>query len=143
MAKLIFEELMPAFQIVGDLKCFLKERPMEGQSVIIQKDNEFDVIFEWKQKGWLGMFLDGNWKCQVFFEAMGEKEESYAPVGMTAFVQKEEVDYKLVVTVPARTLDAGIYRVVGRILFNNKLNEPAPIAAFADLGLIQIYESVK
>lgn len=139
MTKLLFEELMPGYYIKGDATIYLHEAPFMSTNAIIQTDQPFHVHFKWEQGGWLSKFFDGNFECRLFFEKMGGGEETFSPSVKVKFVQEDPHVYTAMIPIPANTLGEGIYRVVASVLFFNKDGKPAPIAAFGDLGMIQMY----
>ncbi len=129
------------FRIEGDAVIFDGETPFKGNYHILKTDQEYWVRFKWTQEGDMCYAMAGNWKVNLFFEEMGYKEEVFQPETTVKFVDEPGFTYDVRLRVDARTLGAGIYRVVGRILFENPEGIPMPIAAFGDLGMIEVYEA--
>jgi len=144
---MISEESMPYFGIRG--KASLREGNStagfpgrQSNTALIQTDQEVNIDFNWKTDGLLLPFLCGQWKCEMFLEQMGEKEFGL-PRGLssvtTPVIKTNPATYNVSLNIPANTIPDGIYRIVVRLLFEAKDGTPAPIAAFAEFGLVQFY----
>jgi len=107
---------------------------------IIQRDQTMYVHFHWKQHGWLGRLISNcTWKASVFLEQIGKGEvDNPAPVNVS-FQQASPAYYRGVVTLPANSLPEGAFRVVATLTLQGP-SGPTPIAAFDDLGIVQVYE---
>lgn len=141
-----FEEILPWFGITGDVT--LKEGnstadfPAGSVARIIQSDQPVSITFDWRTSGLLVPFLSGNWKGSIFLEKMGGGEYTLPNnVATTPFIGSNPHSYHLSVNIPAGTLPTGVYKVVASLNFSAPNGTPGPIAAFTELGMIQVYEA--
>lgn len=146
---LVYEEVVPAFWFTGTCQVEQEEQPLVKQNVIIKRNlNEFDINFEWCQDGFMCAAMAGTWKLKVYFEKMGMGETNFAPELDVPFVAVPGHTYSVGIHVdpdaPSSTLEAGVYRVIAQLLFEGPPpgKEPIPIAAFGDIGLIQLYDAI-
>lgn len=139
MARLVFEELFPMFKIEGDAIVYDGETPFKGKYHILKEGQKYWVKFRWTQLGDMCYALAGKWKVNLFFEEMGYKEEVVQPEAILDFKMEPDIVNEVQLEVDTNALGSGIYKVVGRILFENPFGVPMPIAAFGDLGMIEIY----
>ncbi len=108
---------------------------------IVQRDQNVYVHFIWSQKGWLGKMLSSScrWEARVYLEQIGLGEVGNpAPVNIS-FKRAADASYSAVVTLPAYSLAEGVYKVIATLMLNGPLG-PTPIAAFEEIGVIQVYE---
>ncbi|MCB0576136.1 MAG: hypothetical protein KDC61_16395 [Saprospiraceae bacterium] len=111
---------------------------------VIQRDQRIFFRFRWSVSGLLVPLLDdaNQWHLQVFFEKMGGGEidlGSYSIASLN-FVQRSGHVYTHTMIFPPNAIDDGVYDVVAVIRFRDSRNRPGPIAAFAELGKITVYE---
>ena len=109
---------------------------------IIQKDQSYYVHFYWTQQMWLTEIIQGEWECTAYFEKMGSGETSGAnPSTSVTHVQRDGHCYFIDVVIPANSLETGLYEVVASLTFKGGEGgrRPIPIAAFAELGKLQVY----
>lgn len=143
---LSFEEILPWFGISGSVTLSEKgstaDFPAGSVARIIQTDQAVVIKFDWNTTGLLVPFLNGNWKASVFLEKMGGGEFSLPNnIATTPFVGSNPHTYGLEVHIPAGAMPTGVYKVVGSLNFTAPDGTPGPIAAFAELGMIQVYEA--
>lgn len=108
---------------------------------IVQRDQNVFVHFVWSQAGWLGKMLSSSckWEARVYLEQMGAGEVGNpAPVSIS-FKRAGSASYNGVVTIPAYSLPEGAYKVIATLMLHGPLG-PTPIAAFEDIGVLQVYE---
>jgi len=141
-----FEEIVPWFSIDGSVT--LAEGPSteafpEGMVArIVQSDQPVKVSFRWRAAGLLVPFLAGTWKATVFFEKMGGEEFSLPSNSVqTPFVGANPHDYALQLDIAPNTLPAGVYKVVVSLNFCAPDGTPGPVAAFTELGMVQVYKA--
>ncbi len=146
---LIKEEILPYFGFRGNVHLYegpsTDDFPAAPPVDIIQTDQSFHVLFRWNTKGNLNYIMCGKWKCRIFLELMGGKEFTLDPayaIGETDFVASPS-KYSCRINVPGGQVKAGVYRVVATLTLEGETGVPAPVAAFADLGLVQFYEDGK
>ena len=84
----------------------------------------------------------GKWTCRLYLEKMGGSEFSLPishAIGVEDFVAKPNY-YSCAINVPPNVVPAGVYRVVATLTLKGETGVPAPLAAFADLGMVQFYD---
>ena len=88
--------------------------------------------------------LTCKWFCNVYLEEMGAGEYAGGPFSanvnvVNAFNHK----YQLDVNIPANVIPAGLYRIVVAVTIKggNPAVTPLPIAAFSDIGIVQVFEA--
>ncbi len=149
MAALNFENVISS--VVGNFKVFGEAHLHEGPSTdglpaappvnIIQTDQALYIHFRWRQVGWLSCMLNGSWQLNVFFELMGQGEVPGNPPPVTVnFVPVDGHNYSAYVTMRPNSMAPGVYRVVGRLMLNSPSGQKTPLAAFADIGMLQVYD---
>lgn len=109
---------------------------------LIQTDQGVTVKLKWTVTGGLAVLIAGKWSYKVIFEKMGGDEFPGEFSGTTPFVAALTNTYNVSVAVPANQLTEGVYRVIAIVNLEGPApaNVKAPVAAFADLGLIQVYQ---
>ncbi|MFK7847336.1 MAG: hypothetical protein AB8G77_18720 [Rhodothermales bacterium] len=142
---LIKEEILPYFGFRGHVHLFegpsTDDYPAAAPVDIIQTDQSFHVRFHWRTTGNLNYIMCGKWKCQIYLEKMGGDEFTLNPahaIGTEEFVAQPK-NYNCKIDVPALQVKPGVYRLVATLTLIGDTGVPAPVAAFADLGLIQFY----
>lgn len=148
MAKrLFFEAVLPVFNSQGVFNLLEGNDPenLDWEDLpvanIIRQGNEAYVLVKWEQEGELCHVLNGYWEIDVFFEQMGRREELHHPRETVRFEQKPGVENFVKIRVDTTALGPGIYDGVVRLLFKNPDGIPIPIAAFGDIGMIEIYKA--
>lgn len=140
------EETLTNFQFKGHCHFF------EGRSTenfddrsptnIIQTDQPWCVLYHFEAKGLLNHLMCGKWRLELLLEKMGGQEfdlpESLR-IHELDFASQPD-DYVYVQEIPPKCVPAGVYRAVATVTFRGPKNVPGPIAAFADIGLVQFYE---
>jgi len=108
---------------------------------LIQRDQDFDIKFDWTENGLFANFLGGGkWQIDVLFERMGGAETAFNPSTNQVSAGVPGQSYTATVNIPKNTLDAGLYRVVTRMQWHFASGNPGPLVMFSDIGLIQIYQ---
>ncbi len=152
MPALNFENVISS--VVGNFNVSGEVHLHEGQSTqdlpavfntppvnTIQTDQALYVHFRWKQIGWLSCMLNGSWQLNVFFELMGAGETPANPASVVVpFTPVDGQKYSAFITMPPNSMKPGVYRVVGRLMLNSPSGQKTPLAAFADIGMIQVYD---
>ena len=146
---LIKEEILPYFGFRGQVHLYegpsTANAPAIPPATNIQTDQSFHLRFNWKTQGNLNYIMCGEWTCRLYLERMGGGEFSLPvshAIGVEEFVAKPN-SYECKIDVPANVVPAGIYRVVATLTLKGDTGVPAPVAAFADLGLVQFYKEGK
>lgn len=106
---------------------------------IIQTDQNLYAHFVWRQSGFLSKMLSGRWQIRIFFELMGAGEVANPAPRYVNFVQQEGHNYSAVINVPAGSLREGIYKVFATIQLEGLKGTPTPIAAYEEIGVLQVY----
>ncbi len=107
---------------------------------IIQTDQDLFVHFVFTQSGWLSKMMNGRWQCRAFFELMGAGESPGNPTPVWVnFVPVDGHTYSAVITIPRNTLREGVYKVVATLLLDGVSGKPTPIAAYDEIGIVQVY----
>lgn len=111
---------------------------------VIQRDQRIFFRFRWSVSGLLVPLLSNQnvWHLEVFFEKMGGGEIHLGGFAQTSvnFVQTSGHVYDHTMIFPPNSIEDGVYDVVAVIRFRDSRNRPGPIAAFAELGKITVYE---
>jgi hypothetical protein len=144
MATIIGEELLPLFGFSGDVTLYEDVLPHSGSGAsqsIIQTSQTWHVKFTWTTTGPLNGIMAGKWKLQVLLEKMGGGETNL-PTGLAdvAFVSAPNA-YEQIIDFAAGSVKAGLYRVTAIMTMTGTSGQPGPIAGFADLGLVQWFDS--
>lgn len=170
MAQLQFESNLPvwALSVQGDVRIREEGGMFGGGAVppmgnfpfasppvnILHADQKLFLNFNWKCEGFIPNFLpaNGHWHLTVLFEKMGPGEgpsNVYKRVPaagealMTTTTNTESIEIPedvLAALAPAGDVGAQVYRVVVTMIWHTPANVATPIAGFADLGLIQVYQ---
>ncbi len=113
---------------------------------IAQTDQTIHVHTQWTVSGGLAPLIDGTWKVDVYVEKYGTAE---APgTGVFSAIVKNlpfagfSKTFNRTVSIPAGSLDAGLYKVALAITFVGPAGQPLPVAGFAEMGMIQYYDAV-
>ena len=117
---------------------------------IIQADQELYLEFHCKAEGFLPQFLPptGHWHLTVLFEKMGPGEGPANLVFNSPNVALTTVPWSHKIVVPAgyftgfppHETGANVYRIVATMVWHNAADVITPIAGFADVGMLQVYE---
>ena len=111
---------------------------------LIQRDQPMRLGFRWSVSGLLTRFLNPNnkWHLQVFYEQMGGGEITLGGFSQADvnFVPVSGHQYAHILTFPPNSVPEGVYDVVAVIRFQDPQGRPGPIAAFAELGKVTVYE---
>jgi len=143
MPNIISEELLPLFGFSGTVD-ISESSPVDPPSNIIRTSESWFVRFNWTTSGLLNHVMCGTWKLQVLMERMGGQEFNLnGGIVTEAFVSAPH-NYSKTITFPPSTspVPAGLYRVTVIITMTGAGGQPGPIAGYADLGLVQFYDSV-
>jgi hypothetical protein len=115
--------------------------------VAIQREQNARVVFSWNQSGWMSIFLQGEWRFDVFLEQMGPNEGPAIPFTHTPVVPLVGA-YTFICPIPANTVPVGLYRVTARMMLVPTSSATAfsetsfsPVVAFEDLGLVQYHNA--
>lgn len=106
---------------------------------IIQTDQNLYAHFTWRQTGFLSKMLSGRWQLRIFFELMGAGEAANPAPRYVNFVQQEGYNYHAFINVPAGSLREGIYKVFATVQLEGLKGNPTPIAAYEEIGVLQVY----
>lgn len=138
---LVFEELLPYFNITGS--CTVFETPSYGPTTQIENNSSWGVRFDWKQEGPLCWMICGSWTLTIYLEEMGPKEFTLNNNTKTiSFVQDSPHSYSEMIQFPAGLIEDGVYRLITTLTFKGPKGNPGPVVCFGDGGLIQFYTSV-
>lgn len=155
MAKLEFEFNLAGLFNVSNASVALIEKKDAGGSfpapgpfdpdpsnLIVQTDQDLELRLKWTVKGSLPLMMSGEWKCTVYLEKMGkDNDPSDGPFSETTkLVSTSSHDYELTVKIPAISND-GLYRMVAALTLAGPNKDLLPIAAFSDIGLINVYKA--
>lgn len=115
-----------------------------ASNFIAQTDQKLRVNLTWETVGVLWLIITGKWHCNVYLEEMGAGEYSGGPFStsikvVNAFNHKYQVE----IDIPANSIPAGLYRLVVAVTLKggDPAVTPLPIAAFSDIGIVQIFEA--
>ncbi|MCB0572224.1 MAG: hypothetical protein KDC66_20800 [Phaeodactylibacter sp.] len=139
------ENVIPSsmFAITGNVhlheSASTADLPQASPVSIIQRDQTLYVHFVWSQNGWLGKLLSPGckWDARVYLELMGAGEISNPAPVTVAFSSASSASYSAVV--PVSSLPQGAYKVIATLMLHGP-SGPTPIAAYEDLGILQVYE---
>jgi hypothetical protein len=142
MPVLNFEEVLPAFNINGQVGLFegpsLQGWPAAPQNQdFIQTDQPWVVCTQFQTTGLLCPLLTGNhWKFCLLLEKMGGGEINLNPCVQ---MQYQPGNAFACIPVQAGQVPEGTYRIIATLRLYSPNNNPGPVAAFVDLGLVQFY----
>lgn len=145
---LTFEETLPYFGIKGGAAVALSEGadqndffPKASPVNIIQTDQMWYVKFRWETYGLLNHLMCGTFRLNLYLEEMGKGEFGLDPAYSTANVsfKSKPHAYEHTMVIPAGQVPAGVYKLVASLTFTGPEGVPGPIAAFAEIGAMQIY----
>lgn len=112
---------------------------------IIQTDQSFKIGFKWSQEGPAVLHPSHFWRVQVFLEKMGG-DEFTLPAGKgyveEPFVPNSPNTYNATITFNPYDIPVGLYRITGVVQLAGPFSkgQRQGVVAFADFGLVQIYE---
>ncbi len=106
---------------------------------IIQDDQTAYAHFVWTQRGYLTKLFDNScsWECRIYLEQMGASEAANPAPRIVNFAKGDGRRYSAVV--PISGLSEGAYKVVATLLFRGPGSTPTPLAAYEELGVLQVY----
>lgn len=106
---------------------------------IIQDDQTAYAHFVWTQRGYLTKMLSRQctWECRVYLEKMGMGEATNPAPSIVKFEIGDGHRYNTYI--PLNGLQEGAYKMVATLLFRGPNNAVTPIAAFEELGVLQVY----
>lgn len=109
---------------------------------LIQKDQPINIKVSWKTSGLLCPFIAGKWRVEVYLEKMGKGEYNGNNIDGSLDYDPNKRNHQLTISVPENTIDKGTYRVVVclSLLAKDSGQTHGPLAAFADLGIVKVYE---
>lgn len=161
MAKLEFEINLAGLFNVSNEDVLLYEAADAGGSfpapgpfspttsnMIVQSDQDLKLTLKWKVTGSLPLMMSGTWKCTVYLDKIGVENKDAAGniVGdgpftkTTALVSSTSKEYELTVDIPAIS-NPGLYKMVAALTLAGPSGDLLPIAAFSDIGLINVYKA--
>ncbi len=142
---LTYEEMLPHFEIRGSVYVFegasTANWEASSPTTIIQTDQPWYVLYYFRTNGLMNHIMDGTWKFELFLEKMGQAEFSLPQqyrIKEIPFVSRPHtyLDFSII---PKDQVPTGVYKLVIASTFKGPAGVPGPIAAFADIGLIQFY----
>jgi hypothetical protein len=116
---------------------------------VISFAQAFGVHMEWQLCGFLAPYLPGNWRVVLLMEKMGPGGEPDVPPGGQTVALSAHVPCATApgcicwthdLNVTAGAVPAGTYHVVVSLTWEPATGTPGPMAGFADLGMLQIYQ---
>ena len=134
------------YAISGDIHMHEGPRPPQNWPVvnnIVQCNQELTVHFRWDVRTSYGEAFNPQCKflCRVYLEQMGPGEGPDNFEGTCPIICQDNQHYNYYINIHAGDVPAGAYRMVCTLTMLNPSNNPLPVAAFADLGIIQFYET--
>jgi hypothetical protein len=107
---------------------------------VVQTDQTVYAHFRWKQRGFLTRLFDRNcqWECRVYLERMGAGEVGDPSPQIVNFTQGEGVQNSAVIAING--LAEGAYKVIATLLFKGPRSAPTPLAAYDEIGVLQVYQ---
>ena len=148
---LTLENVIPIpalFSVTGDVT--LSENPLPTDPIeklapvsIAQKGDTVYAHFNWTQSGFLCNFLDSDdkWVCAIYLEQMGPGEVAANPTAKK--VDATSIDgHTYDAPVEITNLPVGVYKVMATLTLHANGGTPTPIAAYEELGVLQVYEFI-
>lgn len=143
---LVIEEVLPFFGLRGHCHFYegssTENWRTDSPTNIIQVDQPWYILYHFRTTGLLNHLMAGTWHFRLFMEQMGGGEFTLDPayaIDQMNFVSKPNEYYKWAI-VPPKNIPEGVYKAVASVTFKGPLGVPGPIAAFADIGLVQFYK---
>lgn len=112
---------------------------------IIQSDQPFQVDFDYTVQGFLASLLPPTckWTATLYLEQYGGGEASPGSYSVSVpHVSAVSNTYNISVQVPDNALQPGLYEMALSVTFEATGGIPLPPAGFANLGKLQVFESV-
>ncbi len=117
-------------------------------NMIVQSDQALKLNLTWKVTGSLPLMMSGTWKCTVYLDKVGveNKDAGGNIVGdgpftkTTPLVSSTSNKYDLTVDISAIS-NPGLYKMVAALTLAGPNGDLLPIAAFSDIGLINVYKA--
>lgn len=142
------------YQGTIDAQIFELPQGVPVTSRIIRNTQKWGVKVDWEMHGNLAVFLDAEFRLQLFLESMGPGTEYALPLAGPVVVATLSVPNTPVGGVATRTytknieidpavttVDVGTYKVVTALqLYEKSSNNPTPIAGFVEGPIIQIFQ---
>jgi hypothetical protein len=142
MATLSFEDLGTQFQVTGSAEVYEETSP-RSPTTIIRRDQAWKVEFDWRSVGSLNHMIAGTWNLRVYLEQMGAPEFNLPAAANVAIVPNlTSSSYNRDILIPTNTVPTDLYKLVTSITCKNPLDQPDPIAGFAERPLVQFYDAV-
>jgi hypothetical protein len=138
---LIPEEDLSNFELSGT--CTVWETAPEIASNIINTNQDWGVIFDWKTSGSMAGSLSGTWTVWVYLERMGPLEGPNVPSEDEPFVAASSAhNYSKTIKIAKNTVPVGLYKLTTAVTMRgpNPDQIPTPIAMLGDGPLIQVYK---
>jgi hypothetical protein len=151
MPALQFENVFPAGLLTITGEAHLHEGPSGAapgpvyNNTHFQTDQAIYVHFTWQQNvaSWFLPIINPSCKfvMKAFFELMGAGESAANPTPVSVnFTSHSNASYSGIIFIPAGTLAPGVYRCVVCLQFDGPGGAPTPVAAFTDIGMLQVYQ---
>lgn len=140
-----FEETLPYFGIKGHVGLYEGRDtndfwPNRANCHNIQTDQFWFVGFRFQTRGELNHLMAGNFCLTVYLEQMGKGEFCLENnVKVVPFRSCPETYTEYLAFKPG-DVEPGVYKVVATLTYKGPKGVPGPIAAFAELGMVQFYE---
>ncbi len=153
-----------ALNIQADLRMREERGPISGVHVppggtypfpsapvnIIQADQQVYFEFSWRATGDIPTTLQpqGHWHLTLLFEAMGPAESPGNVTFETPVGPLDDFPHSEVITIPSEHfIPSGkhsegdnVYKVVATMVWHNHNNRATPIAGFAEVCMLQVYD---
>lgn len=117
--------------------------PARAPVNIINTGQNLYVHFRWRESGFLrNSFCGWQFECRVYLEMMGTQETRDNPAPIFVPFNTSGDTYSRVITIPAGDLEEGTYKMIATLLLHDCNGSPTPLAAYDEIGVLQVYESV-
>ena len=113
-----------------------------GPANVIQVSDQWSVDCTWQVNGIIALF-SGTWRIQVLLEGLGAAPE-FQRTETVPMVANQTTPYTRSVIFPSGSInlagqDSLSFHVTAVLTARTGANAPLPVAAMADLGVVQIY----
>lgn len=131
--------------VTGQFEAFVHD--LGGAPInVIRRSEEWHIHCSWFIEGGLASSLGGRWEVSAALEAIGPGVEFVTAIQNVTLDGRTgaATPYNATIVFPANSINlTGLqkvpFKVVGLLNYDDAALNPGPMAAFVDLGVVQIY----
>jgi len=138
--EILFEELLPWFGVKGIIEVREITPPGGHRTNIIRTDQAWEVYFDFETNGPLNYLLCGHWHLKLYLEKYGIEEYDLPGAELRLPFVSKPYRYRDKITIPARKVPAGLYKLAASITMTGPGGIPGPVAGFAKVECLQFFD---